>query len=188
MRPLRSKNEIYNELLALRCRQGQRDALEELVRTWERPLCYYLRRLVDGEQEAGQVLQETWVNVLRGLPGLRLPDRLAVWLYSIARRTAMSHLRGKYSQQALELHETDLPDVESSGPDPGFDNAEQVHYGLSRLSLIQREVLTLFFLQDLSLEQIASVLEIPIGTVKSRLHHAKQALKAVLEEEESSHE
>jgi len=185
---LRSKSEIYNELLALRCRQGQRDALEELVRIWERPLYYYLRRLVDGEQEAGQVLQETWVNVLRGLPGLRKPDRLPVWLYSIARRTAMSHLRGEYSQQALELYEADLPDVESGRPDPSFDNAEQIHYGLSRLSLAHREALTLFFLQDLSLEQIALVLEIPVGTVKSRLHHAKRALRAVLEEEESSHE
>lgn len=65
-RQLRSKNEIYNELLALRCRQGRKDALEKLVRIWERPLCCCLRRLIDGEQEARQVLQETWIKVLPG--------------------------------------------------------------------------------------------------------------------------
>jgi RNA polymerase sigma factor (sigma-70 family) len=184
---LRSKGEIYNELLALRCRQGRKDALEELVRTWERPLYYYLRRLVAGEQEAQQVLQETWVKVLRGLPRLRRPERLPVWLYSIARKTAMSYLRSKYTEQTLFARDGNVPDV-SGNSDLSFDDAEQVHYGLSRVSLVHREVLTLFFLQDLSLEEIAAVLEIPVGTVKSRLHHAKRMLKAVLEEEGSSHE
>jgi len=68
-----------------------------------------------------------------------------------------------------------------------FDNAEQIHYGFGRLPLIHREVLSFFFLQDLSIEEVAALLEVPIGTVKSRLHHAKRALKAILEREESSH-
>jgi RNA polymerase sigma factor (sigma-70 family) len=159
IRQLRSKDEIHNELLALRCRQGRRDALEELVRTWERPLYYYLRRLVDSEQEARQVLQETWIKVLRGPPRLRRPERLPVWLYSIARKAAMSYLRSKYAEQALLIQEGNVPDV-SGNSDPSFDNAEQIHYGLSCLSLSHREVLTLFFLQDLPLEEIASVLEV----------------------------
>ena len=69
-----------------------------------------------------------------------------------------------------------------------FDDAEQVHYGLGRISLPHRDVLTLFFLQELSVEEIAQVLEVAAGTVKSRLYYAKKALKAVLEEEEQNYE
>jgi RNA polymerase sigma-70 factor (ECF subfamily) len=182
------KEAVYCELLVLRCRQRQRDALEELVRTWDGPLRYYIRQLVEDEHESLQILQQTWVKVLQGLGGLREPRKLPLWLYSIARKTALSHLRSRYSEQAFFRHSAEVLEAQDDGPDPAFDDAEQVHYGLGRLSLIHREALTLFFLQDLSLEEIAAVLEIPIGTVKSRLHHAKRALKAILEQEESSHD
>jgi len=181
------KEAVYYELLVLRCRQRQRDALEELVRTWDRPLLYYIRRLVEDEHESLQILQQTWVKVLQGLGRLREPRKLPMWLYSIARKSALSHLRSRYSEQAAFQREAELPDIPDESTDLRFEDAEQIHYGLSRLSLRHREVLTLFFLQDLSLEEIASVLEIPVGTVKSRLHHAKRTLKAILEQEESSH-
>jgi RNA polymerase sigma-70 factor (ECF subfamily) len=67
-----------------------------------------------------------------------------------------------------------------------FEDAEQVHRALSRISLAHREALTLYFLEDLSLEQMAEVLAIPVGTVKSRLCYAKRALRAVLERKEDN--
>jgi RNA polymerase sigma-70 factor, ECF subfamily len=182
------KEAVYNELLVLRCRRRQKEALEELVRTWDRPLLYYIRRLVGDEQESLQILQQTWLKVLQALDRLREPRKLPLWLYRIAHKTAMSHLRSRYSQEALFPPDAAVPDITDNRPEPSFDDAEQIHYGLSRLTLMHREVLTLFFLEDLSLEEIASVLEIPVGTVKSRLHHAKRALKATLEPEEPSHE
>jgi RNA polymerase sigma-70 factor, ECF subfamily len=177
---------IYCELLVLRCQQRHQDALEELVRTWNGPLHYYLRRLVDDEQESLQVLQQTWVHVLQGLGRLREPRRLPAWLYSIARKTAMNRVRRKYSENAITRSDGDITPVQES-TEPSLDNAEQVHFGLSRVSIVHREVLTLYFLQDLSLDEIAGVVGIPVGTVKSRLHHAKCALKAVLDQEESKH-
>lgn len=185
---MRDKRAIYCELLVLRCRQGRQDALEELIRTWERPLLYYVRRLVDREDDARQILQDTWLKVFQGLGKLRKPERLAAWLYGIARNTAISHLRTRYQERALFDSDDGLQGSAGDDIQLGLDNAERIHFGLGRISLAHREVLTLFFLQDLSLEEIASVLAIPVGTVKSRLHHAKRALKAVLEEEESSHE
>jgi RNA polymerase sigma-70 factor, ECF subfamily len=181
------KEAVYYELLVLRCRKRQQDAQEELVRAWNGPLHYYIRRLVDDEQESLQVLQQTWVHVLHGLGRLREPRRLPAWLYSIARKTAMTRLRRKYSENAFREDNGGVPPVQESS-ESGFDDAEQVHYGLGRISLVHREVLTLYFLQDLSLEEIAGVVGIPVGTVKSRLHHAKGALRAVLDQEESKHE
>lgn len=177
------KDIIYCELLVLRCRRGDRKAAEELIGRFERPLLYYLIRLVDNEADAWNLLQETWMKALGAIHRLRDPKRLAPWLYGIARNGAMSHLRSKYSRTRLIEDAADLADVEDSTPLPAFEDAEEVHYGLSRLSVPHRDVLTLFFLQDLTLEQIAEVLGVPAGTVKSRLHYAKLRLKAILEQE-----
>ena len=182
------KQAVYYELLVLRCRLGRKEALEELVRTWEKRLFYYIRRLVDDEQEAWQILQETWVKVLRSIKRLREPRKLPACLYRIARNTAISHLRTKYTRQALLEQGASLCNTDDSADNLAFENAEQVHYGLGRISLHHREVLTLFFLRDLRIEEIAEVLEIPLGTVKSRLNYAKRALKAVLEKEAGNYE
>lgn len=185
---MRDKDAIYYELLVLRCRQGRQDALEELVRAWERPLQYYVRRLLDRDEDARQVLQDTWLKVFQGLGKLRRPESLPAWLYGIARNTAVSYLRAKCQERALFESDDGAQSCGSGDTHLRLDDAERIHYGLGRISLVHREVLTLFFLQDLSLDEIASVLGVPVGTVKSRLHHAKYALRAVLEEEESSHE
>jgi RNA polymerase sigma factor (sigma-70 family) len=185
---LTEKQAIYNELLVLRCCRGQKDALDELVRTWGPPLFYYIHRIIEDEQEAWSVLQETWVKVLQGIRKLREPRKLPFWLYSIARKTAFGHLRADHSKKAiLQTVEASLT-AEDCEANCTFDDAEQVHYGLGRISLHHREVLTLFFLQDLSIEEIAGVLEIPVGTVKSRLYHAKRALKTVLGKEAENYE
>ncbi len=177
------KETIYCELIVLRYRRGEPGAFEELVRLWESRLFYYVRRLVNEEQDAWDVLQEVWLKTLRGLHTLREPKRLPVWLYRVARNTAISHVRDAASLQALHDEQGELARFnEPHNADNRFDShdAEQVHHALNQVSLHHREVLTLHFLEDLSLEEIAEVVGIPVGTVKSRLHHAKRALRIIL--------
>jgi RNA polymerase sigma factor (sigma-70 family) len=181
---LTEKEAIYCELLVLRCRRGQREALEEVVRTWERRLFYYIRRLVGDEQEAWQILQDTWLKVLRGIGRLQEPRSLPAWLYGIARNTAFSHLRARCAEQTFLTNPTEVREEWQADPDVKLDDVERVQYGLDRISLEHRDVLTLFFLQDLSIEQISGVMRVPVGTVKSRIHYAKRALKSVLETQE----
>jgi RNA polymerase sigma-70 factor (ECF subfamily) len=180
---LSDKKAIYYELLILRCSRGQKDALEELVSNWEKRLFYYIHRLIEDEQEAWSILQEVWVKVFQSIKKIREPRKLPVWLYSIARKTVISHLRKKYSEKELLKKEEANSNIENYDSQYTFDNAEQVHFGLGKISLPHRDILTLFFLQDLSLEEIAETLQIPKGTVKSRLYYAKKALKDVLEKE-----
>ncbi len=182
------KQAIYYELLVLRCRRGQADAFCELIRAWEKRLFYYIRRLIDDEQDAWQVLQDTWVKVLSGIKKLREPKKLPSWLYKIARNTALGHLRKKYKRRALFEPDVNVQNIKDTGNNITFDDAQQVHFGLGKISLAHREALTLFFLQDLAVEEIAEVLQIPPGTVKSRLYHAKKALRAVLEKEAENYE
>ena len=103
------------------------------------------------------------------------------FFYAAARNAALAHLRRRQSREAL-LAAVEVPAGDTSGDEPDFtpEDAAAVHRALDRLSLPHREVLTLFFLQELSLEQIAAVVDVPLGTVKSRLHHAKRALREVL--------
>jgi RNA polymerase sigma-70 factor (ECF subfamily) len=177
------KEAIYNDLLVLRSRRGDDSALEELVSRWETRLFYYVRRLVDNEDDAWDVLQETWLHVIRGIGSLREPRCLPAWLYRIARCNAMRRLRNRYDEQSV-IEETEKSLETDMETEPsGFEDGEQVHYGLSRLSLPHREVLTLYFLQDLSTEEIAGILGTSVGTVKSRLHYAKRALRRILEQE-----
>lgn len=180
----RTAGAIYEELLALRCRRGEKAALEDLVRIWENRLFYFIRRLVDNEADAWDVLQQTWVRVLSGVRALREPRSLGPWLYRVARHAAFNHGQVRANYHRLLQ---DYPTAPPAEDDPGrtdFENAEQVHHGLLQLPLPHREVLTLFFLEDFSIEAIAQILDIPAGTVKSRLHHAKQALRAVLGKED----
>lgn len=178
--------QAQRELLVLRCRRGERAAWEELVASWERPLLYYLRRMARSEGEAVAWLQDTWVRVFTSLGTLSDPARLAAWLYTIARRVAQRHLGAIAEARGDEIDADD-------GADPGRDtlreleDADAVHWGLGRLAPARREVLVLFFLEDLSLREIAEVLGIPVGTVKSRLHKARSELRSLLERTEERH-
>jgi RNA polymerase sigma-70 factor, ECF subfamily len=182
------KQDILKELLILRCKRGDNRAFEELVHDWEDRLFYYVRRLVATEEDAWDVLQQTWMKAFKAIKSLDAPRSLPTWLYRIARCTAASHWRDQYRTDNHREEDADLGQTAAPEEEMRFDDAEQVHFGLSRISLTHREVLTLHFLDDLSLEQMAEVLDIPTGTVKSRLHYAKRALHAVLERQEADHE
>src|SRR4051812_1532047 len=95
MRPASS----HSEALLRRCPAQDEEALEELIRRWEQKLFYYVRRLVPCEADAWDVLQQTWVRVVNGIGGMRDANKLAPWLYRVARNTAFSH------QKSLLAHE-----------------------------------------------------------------------------------
>lgn len=175
------------ELLVLRCQRGEHAAFEELVRQWERKLFFYVRRLVANEEDAWQILQEVWLQVLRGVRSLRDPRRLPVWLYAVTRNTVMSHHREEYARDRILDAAERL--ASSKEVEPGSsDDAELVYHGLAQIPRVDREVLTLFFLQDLSIDEVAEVLGIPPGTVKSRLFKAKKTLREILEPEGNHHD
>src|SRR5947209_13759934 len=104
--PRTDKQAIRWELLAIRCRRGDADAFAELVREWERPLVYYIRRLLGDGGAEWDVLQEVWLRAFRGIGSLREPRSLSVWLYRIAHHVVMRHLRGKYADPAGEAAST----------------------------------------------------------------------------------
>jgi RNA polymerase sigma-70 factor, ECF subfamily len=171
---------VESALLVVRFQRGDLSAFDGIVKLWERSLFYYLRRLAPCEADAWELLQETWLKLFRSLGTVRDPHSMPSFLYTTARHTAISRLRrNELSEQGTQGE--DLCDESAANDVAAFDNAEQVHHALDQLPLVQREVLTLFFLRDLSLEEIATLLAVPLGTVKSRLHYAKTALRRHLQ-------
>jgi RNA polymerase sigma-70 factor (ECF subfamily) len=177
------KQLLESELLAVRWKRGDQSAFAEIVQLWERSLFYYLRRLTSSEADAWELLQETWLKAYKSLRSLRDPRALPTFLYRTARNAAISRLRRPEFFQ-LDSNTDRICDDRQSDFELEIQNAERVHLALERLPLLQREVLTLCFLQELSLEEMSVLLGIPIGTVKSRLHYAKRAIREILVEGE----
>lgn len=178
------KQAVYQQLLVVRAQRGDAGALEELISLWEPRLFYYVRRLVDQEADAWDVLQKTWLKMMRRIGTLRDPAALPRWLYTLARNTAFDAARARQTDH-LSLGDREDFEEPHTGPEEPFDfeDAEAVHRALERISRPHREVLTLFFLEDLSVEEIGDVVGVPPGTVKSRLHYARRALRAEMKQE-----
>jgi RNA polymerase sigma-70 factor (ECF subfamily) len=170
---------IYERLLVVRAQAGDEAAFVELVERFSPRLRYFLRKLIGGDG-AEDALQDVWLDVFRQLPRLNDPQALVAWLYRIARDRAFGKLRK--SRRALQpLDEAGAIDETADEGEFSPEDAAQIHAALDRLPPEQREVLVLRFLEDLTYEQIASVVGCQLGTVRSRIHYGKQALRRYLE-------
>lgn len=173
-----------DEWLVVRCQLGERPAFDELVARWGGPVWKYVRRLTNTDEVADEIAQDVWLRVLRGLHQLRDGAKLRAWLFGIARRTLMDRLREHYTTPAMsQVDVTDLVaanDINDATEDLEEDLAA-VQEALARLPVVEREALTLFYLRELSLGEVADVLGVPIGTVKSRLFRARKLLRREVE-------
>lgn len=172
---------LEDEWIAVRCQLGERPAFDELIARWHGPIWQYVQRLTDDDDAAQDIAQDIWLRVLRGIGGLRDPAKLRAWLFGIAHRTWIDRLRRKYATVVADIDEADRHELPGQAePDELEAELVAMEQELSRLPAIEREALTLFYLRELSLQEIAEALEIPVGTVKSRLHRARRMLRREL--------
>jgi RNA polymerase sigma-70 factor (ECF subfamily) len=178
-----ARERVIDELLVLRCQEGKREACDLLVRRWQRRLWRYARRLTGNSDAAWDVMQETWMAVLRQIRRLSDPAWFAAWAHRIVRNKCADHCRKAGRQRRLA---DALAERQPANDDPPREGpADAVAEALRRLSPDRQELLTLKYGADLNIIEIALVLGIPAGTVKSRLHHAREQLRRILEGDES---
>ncbi|QEH35415.1 RNA polymerase sigma factor SigV [Aquisphaera giovannonii] len=169
--------------MALRCRLGEPAAFAELVARMERPLLYFARSIVRDDDAAMDVLQAVWMTAFRGLRRLEEPSALRTWLYRVTRGHAVGHVRRDVARASAERSLAEDAEEASPPEDDGRFDAEDaaaVHRALDALDVRHREVLVLHFLEDMPVADVAAVVGCPPGTVKSRIFHAKRALKEAL--------
>lgn len=165
-------------------RDGQPGAWDILFRRYQLPLYAYVHELVRDEQTSLDIVQETFINASRHLAGLRDDAKFGSWLFGIAHQKVVQHWR-KRRLDTVSLDDTNsdyFPDDDR--PDEWLIRKEQEAAFMkfvSQLPEAQRAVLLLHFIEDFSLEEIASITESPLGTVKSRMHYAKRTLRQQLE-------
>lgn len=174
-----TQHELADELLAIRCQLGEPGSMDALVERWHPSLWRYVRGLASDDDAAAEAVQDVWLRVVRAISGLRTAACMRAWLFGIARRVMMDRLRQAYAEP--ERVKIDLAHI--AAPDDVDDRAEdltQMHDALATMPLTERETLVLFYLRELTLAQMAEVLAVPIGTVKSRLFRARQMLRCAL--------
>ncbi len=167
-------------------RTGDPVAWDVLLRRYQLPLYVYVFELVHDEQAALDIVQETFINAVRHIGGLREDGRFGGWLFGIAHQKCVQRWR-KAARAEIAMEELGAQPAEfDAGPDDLLirqEDEEKFMRLLNELPPHQRSVLLLRFIEDFSIEQIAEITGAAPGTVKSRLHYAKRAFRQLLEED-----
>ena len=168
-------------LVVMRCQVGDDQAFASLFEWFGPKTLRYLRGLIG--DAADDVHQEVWLTVYRSISGMANPGAFRTWLFRTTRHRAMDFLRRRRREQELvdEITATATEVADPGQDDDALLEDARVEAEIARLPPLQREALLLRYRDDLSYAEIALVAGVPIGTVKTRVHHAKRALKERLQ-------
>ncbi len=184
----RDPKQIADEWLVMRSQEGSAAALDVLLRKWHRPLWLRACRLTGDEETANDVTQEILLAIARGIRRLNDPARFRAWAFQIASNKSRDWVRRRGRERR------NLETVEDADSEPSSDwlseatrddRIQSVRDGLKRLPLEQREILHLHYQLGFTLNEIREAESIPVGTVKSRLHAAREQLRKQLSTEPS---
>jgi RNA polymerase sigma-70 factor, ECF subfamily len=164
--------------LALRAQAGDREAFDRLFRMLQEPLYRYIFSLVGARAPAEDVLQEVFILIYRKIRWLREPELLRPWVYRIATREAFKHLKRERRWTDKAEDESVLLDL----PAPSRDDLapEMIAQLVERLSPASRAVIVLHYLHEMPLAEIAEVMGVAVGTVKSRLAYGLDLMRRQL--------
>jgi RNA polymerase sigma-70 factor (ECF subfamily) len=181
-------------LLVQAARKQDMGAWNRLLKQHEMPLFVYIAELVQDRSAALDLAQETFADAVRHIHTLRSDEKFAPWLFSIGHQQCIRHWRRKKRENAIIDREAAADAAGGvDGPGPEAIESEDPRTTLikkegeseflaqvGRLPELQREVFLLRTLEDFSLQEIAAIVDAPVGTVKSRLHHATVSLRSML--------
>lgn len=179
-------SDLSDEALMERVQKGETHLLDLLIKRYEKPLFAYAFRVVQQRNAAEDAFQETFLRVFRKRDSYRSGALFRPWLYTICLNTCRDALRARARRPESELEKAALfvPDAQP-GPETLSSQsilAERIKAAIEKLPEKQREVFLLSYYQQLQYPEISEVLEIPVGTVKSRMFHASRFLAEQLKD------
>ncbi len=166
-------------------RANCRQAWNSLIKRFQLPLLAYCCERLGNREDALDAVQQTFVKAIKHLPSLRDDTKFTSWIYGIARQACIDSIRRRGREaKAYQTfsHQEPFPTV---CPGENAANAEEVQLVITLVRELEsdlQEPLILYYLEDFSLSEIAEIMHVPNGTIKSRLHRARQILKTKMEE------
>lgn len=179
------RERVLDAYLAASARTGDRRAMDRLAERWQPRLLGHAYRLTGEPDLAAEATQEAWVEILRGIARLDDAEAFPAWAMRIVGRRCARLIRGRQQRRRTRMALTREPAPSSETPDRAQAHSDlgAVRDALRSLPDAQRAAIGLFYLQQMSVAEIAVALDVPPGTVKTRLMHARRKLRARLEGE-----
>jgi len=180
---MQSKKRQFDKYLVARARIGDRDALEQLITRYQSKLLGHAYRLLGNAESAKDAVQEGWIDILRGLYKLKDEEAFSVWAFRIITRKCTLHISRLQKNRKILKNMQGEPRTESTVSNDIEQVLDQriLRKALAKLPDEHRAAIGLFYLEEMSVAEVAVALEIPVGTVKTRLMHARKKLRAALE-------
>ena len=180
--------ELEDQQLVIASKHGDQDAFSQLVQRYQRPIFNLVFRMLQQYEEANEITQEAFLAAWQGLPSFRGDARFPTWLYRIAYNCALKQLETRRRDRALQIALQAEQALESEDSqrraDAQLDARDRqtlVQEHLSRLPAKYRIVLILRHLQEMTYEEMAEILKMPVGTIKTHLFRARNLLKERLQ-------
>ncbi|HIJ67378.1 MAG TPA: RNA polymerase sigma factor [Planctomycetes bacterium] len=171
--------QIENELLVIRCQQGDSEAYSKLVAKWQRRLFNYAYKVTGSKSASWDIVQDTWYAVIKGLRKLDDASVFGFWVFRILSNKCNDWLR---KQQRRARLSDELRGRANNSQAPRADSAaDSLEETIEKLSPDRRILLALRYKEEFDIAQIAQILNIPEGTVKSRLHRTLEKLRQLME-------
>lgn len=188
-----TENEIPEHELVVRCKKGDREAFNCLVEKYQTKVVNIAYGMLSNQEDAYDAAQEVFIRIYRNIGNFQGKSSLSTWIYRIVANVCTDLLRKRGRKSVISLDSS--PGEEDSAPkelrDPALtpeaaaalsETQREVRQAISTLVEEQRIIITLYDIEGMSYEEIAHIVDCPVGTVKSRLNRARKALKKILSE------
>jgi len=178
---MRDSQQTYDELLVLKCQEADPDAFDELLSSWQRRLWHHAWRLVGNENAAWDILQNSLLAIIGGIGRLTSPAAFGTWAYRIVTNKSRDWIRRESRHRDVrESYGSEVTQGQST--ETAGERILCLREAVMRLPGGDRALLALKYEDGFDIGEIASILDVPPGTVKSRLYHARQRLKKMMED------
>lgn len=191
-----SRQGVSDELKLLeRCRNGELKAIDELVALYEKRVFNFAYRICGDYDQANDVAQEAFIRIINSAKTFRGESSFSTWIYRIVKNVYLDEIKKSKSHRLtslddyVELEESSVSrEIKDDKPSPDEivqknEQSKTIQRAISALPENQRMIISLYHLQNQSYEEISAVLDLPVGTVKSRLSRARLALAEILKDD-----
>ncbi len=180
---MRNSDHVIDEWLVINCQQGDRKALELLVKRWDSRIVRRVYLTTHNATATKDIAQEAWITIIRKIKSLRDPGAFEWWSLRIATAKSIDWIRAnQLNRKREETRRTVQEEFMETEESPAEEIFQLLRTAIGELPEEQRVVVHMFYQESLDILNIGRILDIPTGTVKSRLFKAREKLKKMLKE------